>query len=88
MAYTLTITDVTTNKTFSKAKTYEMVLKYVNVSTWANNISKDFMDRLHEILAYNRVLQSWEQGTFTNEEYLNYLTSKGFMKVVNKIRAI
>ena len=71
MAYTLTITDVTTNKSFSKTKTYEAVLKYVNISTYANNISKDFMDRLHELLAYNRVLQSWEQGTFTNEEYLN-----------------
>jgi hypothetical protein len=65
-----------------------MVLKYVAISTYANNISQNFMDRLHEILAYNKVIQGWEQGNFTNEEYLNYLTGKGFMKVVNKVKAI
>lgn len=88
MAYTLTIQEVNTIKNYCSTKTYEMVLKYVAISTYANNISQNFMDRLHEILAYNKVIQGWEQGNFTNEEYLNYLTGKGFMKVVNKVKAI
>jgi hypothetical protein len=88
MAYTLTIQEVNTIKNYCSTKTYEVVKKYVAISTYANNISQNFMDRLHEILAYNKVIQGWEQGNFTNEEYLNYLTGKGFMKVVNKVKAI
>jgi hypothetical protein len=88
MAYTLTIADVTTIKAFCTKKTYESVQKYVSISTYANNISQKFVENLHEILACNKVIQGWEQGNFTNEEYLNYLTGKGFMKVVNKIKSL
>lgn len=88
MAYTLTLEEINRNITYANAKAYDRIKEYVNKNNYANNISRKYINKLQEYLACRYVLLTWEQGNFTNQEYINYLTSLGYMKVVQKIKTL
>lgn len=85
--FTITLDQVNIDKAFSSRKTYEMVRDYVDEcnirQTPANKLRK-----VQYMITLNSVLSSWQQGSFTDIEYINYLTAKGYLTLVDKIRTL
>lgn len=85
--FTITLDQVNIDKAFSSRKTYEIIRDYVDESN-IRQIPANILRRVQYMVTLNSILNSWQQGVFTDIEYINYLTAKGYLTLVDKIRTL
>lgn len=85
--FTITLEQVTKDKAWSADRTYSLIKEYVDMSNYTRPSAKQ-IKRVQASVVYNNILQGWEQGSFTDQEYINYLTAKGYLNLIDKIRSL
>lgn len=85
--FTITIQQVNKDKEWSANRTYRLIKEYVDKSNYTRPSDK-YIKRVQVLVVYNSILQGWEQGDFTDQEYINYLTAKGYLNLIDKIRSL
>ena len=88
MAYTLTIQEVNTNKAWVNKKVYDRVVEYAKKERVGQDISKTYLSNLQLMIVLNSTLKTWEQGKFTDTEYINYLTNMGYLNLIHKLKSL
>lgn len=85
--FTITIEQVNKDKAWSANRTYSLIKEYVDMSKYTRPSAKQ-IKRVQVSVVYNEILQGWVQGDFTDQEYINYLTAKGYLNLIDKIRSL
>ena len=75
------------DKAWSANRTYSLIKEYVDMSKYTRPSAKQ-IKRVQVSVVYNEILQGWVQGDFTDQEYINYLTAKGYLNLIDKIRSL
>ncbi len=85
--FTITIEQVNRDKAYSLEKLQGKIKDYVTEAN-LRQIPKRKRQTVQYLLVLNSILQDWEQGDFTDAEYINYLTGKGYLNLIEKIRNV
>jgi hypothetical protein len=87
MAHTITIEEVNKNKAEIDQIVLRTIRRYVDASSYSSELSESFIKDVQALMVYKYIIDSWEQGEFTNQEYTNYLNSVGYLTLINKIKS-
>ena len=85
--FTITKEQVSKDKEWANDRTYRLIKEYVDMSKYTRPSPKQ-IKRVQVSVVYNEILQGWVQGDFTDQEYINYLTAKGYLNLIDKIRSL
>lgn len=85
MAYTITDEEVLRNKQIIDKILQAQIKKYVHTMDTNPQVSKKYVNSIQQLCVYVKVIESWEQGRFTNQEYTNYIDSKDYLELVGKV---
>jgi len=85
--FTISLTEVENDKQYANDRAYTLVREYVDKCNYTTPSKRD-VQKVQYFISLKSILDGWQQGSFTNEEYVNYLTSVGYLNLISKIRNV
>ena len=85
MAYTITIDEVQNVRKEIIDKLTAMIKYYILRNDTSAKLNRSYIEPVQRLIVYKSMLEEWEQGKFTNQEYTNYMASNEYLNLVHKI---
>ena len=86
MAYTITIDEVQNVREEATDKLTVMIKNYILRNDICAKLNRSYIETVQRLIVYKSMLEGWEQGKFTNQEYTNYMSSNEYLNLVHKIK--
>lgn len=85
MVITITEQEVLANKENVDYIFLKVINEYIRNNKTNPKLSRDYITKIQALVVLVKVIETWEQGEFTDANYTNYIDLDGYLKVYKNI---